>query len=66
MAHDIYGQFVDDTNELIASIESSMGKGGCKSYDEYTHLCGQIRGLRQAQQTFTDLAKASMEDDDHE
>ena len=38
--------------------------GGAKSYDEYRHICGVIRGLTQAEFLIKDLVQRLENDDD--
>lgn len=34
-----------------------LANGACKSFDEYQHLCGVIRGLATAERHLIDLAE---------
>lgn len=41
-----------------------LADGGAKSYDEYRHICGVIRGLAQAESLIKDLVQRLERNDD--
>lgn len=41
-----------------------LATGGAKSFDEYRHVCGVIRGLTQADSLIGDLVQRLENDDD--
>jgi hypothetical protein len=41
-----------------------MASGFCKSFEEYKHLCGEIRGLATAEEHLLDLAKKDEQADE--
>jgi hypothetical protein len=43
--------------EEIATNTSALQQGAAKTFDEYKHLCGVIRGLSLAQSHVTDLMR---------
>jgi hypothetical protein len=49
--------------ERVVSLVNFMADGGCKSYDHYKELCGNIRGLRAAQFESGDLVRKLKEYD---
>ena len=48
----------------IEALELTLCGGGCASYDEYRHLCGQIQGLRTALMVQNDLLRIEEESDE--
>jgi len=63
------GKTVFDVLEekLLASqraCEETLTEGAVKSFDEYRHTCGVIRGLALARREITDLARHYRENDD--
>lgn len=48
----------------IDNYTQDVARGDCKSLDDYRRLCGQIQGLRLAEQHLMDLAKRAETDDD--
>lgn len=43
-------------SEKLASLMDALARGDSKSFEEYKSLCGEIRGLRYAEQEVLDLA----------
>jgi hypothetical protein len=41
-----------------------LATGACKSFDEYQHLCGVIRGLATAERHLIDLAEEMEKQDE--
>jgi hypothetical protein len=50
--------------EEIGRLNEHAGSGQCKDFSEYANVCGQIRGLKSALNTTSDLARQEMENDD--
>ena len=44
-------------SEEIATNTAALQQGAAKTFDEYKHLCGVIRGLNLAQSHVTDLMR---------
>ncbi len=42
----------------------ALATGGCKTFDEYKHICGVIQGLAFAERHLLDLASAMETDDE--
>jgi hypothetical protein len=51
-------------NASIEALEQTLSRCGCKSYDEYRHVCGQIQGLRTALSIQEDLLRVQEENDE--
>jgi hypothetical protein len=51
-------------NDSIEALEQTLSRCGCKSYDEYRHVCGQIQGLRTALSIQEDLLRIQEENDE--
>ena len=51
-------------NASIEALEQTLSRCGCKSYDEYRHVCGQIQGLRTALSIQDDLLRIQEDDDE--
>jgi hypothetical protein len=54
---------IQQMNEEIRTIETNLGAGAAKDYNEYQNLCGKIRGLLIAREAINDL-KQTMENSD--
>jgi hypothetical protein len=50
--------------EEIGRLKEHVASGKCEDYGGYAHVCGQIRGLKHALNTTSDLAIKQMEADD--
>ena len=50
----------EDMNNYTDDIANGM----CKSFDDYQHLCGVIKGLAYAERHLLDLVKAAEENDE--
>lgn len=51
-------------NEQIVNYKEDVARGQCKTFDDYTKLCGTIRGLELAQDTLQTLLERALKDDD--
>lgn len=63
MIHDFAAFVVKDLQQNIDDYTAQM-VGGVKTWEDYRHLAGLIRGLRLAQDRITDLAKRGEPDDE--
>lgn len=63
---DVFEVLKQKCEEEIVVVTDALTKGSPENYATYQHLCGQIRGLRLAQQKIKDLSRAYKEDDDEE
>jgi hypothetical protein len=61
---DIFDLASSKLEEDVSALASSLIKGQAIDYSEYRYMCGQIRGLKVAQTTITDLLRQQEEDDD--
>lgn len=50
---------VREIDKLRGDQESHLSNGGAKSFDEYRHVCGVIRGLTHAESIIKDLVQRS-------
>jgi hypothetical protein len=50
--------------EEIGRLKEHIASGKCENYESYSHVCGQIRGLKHALNTTSDLAVKQEHDDD--
>ena len=50
--------------EEIGRLKEHVGSGKCETIEAYSHVCGQIRGLKHALNTLSDLAVKQEHDDD--
>ena len=66
MTETILSVLAAKNQEKLDILTNSLVTGSAKDYAAYTYMCGQIRGLKVAQNSIEDLAKAQMEDDDEE
>ena len=55
---------VDQIDELQSSLKNKISTQGASDYPMYTEMCGRIRGLRNARDMITDLAKKLEGNDD--
>lgn len=57
----IYTRFAEELNKIIRAdmnnYTDDMANGVCKTFDEYQHLCGVIKGLAYAERHIIDLLK---------
>lgn len=59
LAH-LHKQLLEDSRDSI----NFLADGGAKSFDEYRHVCGVIRGLAQADALINDLVQRLEKNDD--
>ena len=55
---------VREINKLRDDQVSHLSNGGAKTFDEYRHVCGVIRGLTHAESIIKDLVQRSEISDD--
>lgn len=55
---------VKEIDKLQTNHKAFLNEGGAKSYDEYRHVCGIIRGLTLAESIIKDLVQRSEMSDD--
>jgi hypothetical protein len=57
----IYTRFAEELNNLLRkdmnNYADDLANGVCKSYEEYQHVCGVIKGLSYAEQHLQSLVK---------
>ncbi len=57
----IYTKFAEELNNLLRrdmnNYADDLANGACKSYEEYQHVCGVIKGLSYAEQPLQSLVK---------
>ena len=64
MAATVFDVLNQKIEEFVLSASDALVVGKCADHSEYKYLCGQIRGLKVAQTTITDLMRKMQEDDD--
>ncbi len=62
--HALLSVTVREINKLRDDQVSHLSNGGAKSFDEYRHVCGVIRGLTHAESIIKDLVQRSEMSDD--
>lgn len=50
--------------EEIGRLKEHVASGKCEDFGGYSHVCGQIRGLKSALNTTSDLAIQQEQDDE--
>jgi hypothetical protein len=50
--------------EEIGRLKEHVAAGKCEDFGGYSHVCGQIRGLKSALNTTSDLAMKMEKDDE--
>jgi len=57
----LYTQYAEALNKRLRedmnNYTDDLATGVCKTFDEYQHLCGVIKGLAYAERHLLDLAK---------
>lgn len=53
----IIGVVLTELRARRAQLSEAVAQGAAKSYDEYRHMCGEIRGLTNVEMYLLDLAK---------
>lgn len=64
MATTAFSVVLKDIEEKRESIARALIDGAAKDYAEYRNLCGEIRGLSQAQMYINDLVRRLEQDDE--
>ena len=64
MAATAFSVVLKDIEEKRESIARALIDGAAKDYAEYRNLCGEIRGLSQAQMYINDLVRRLEQDDE--
>lgn len=64
MIEDFVKVLLAKVREDINNYSTDISTGGCRSYDDYKHLCGVILGLARAESYIQDLAKKVIESDE--
>ncbi len=59
-------KYLKALREEIADKVDSVGRGSCATIQEYAGACGEILGLRTAEQAFLELLKTTGEETDGE
>ena len=54
---------VEQTDDKVSQLKDFLAEGKCESFEEYTRICGEIRGLLTARGYALDL-KQNMENSD--
>lgn len=60
----LLASIVKEVDKLRDDQVSHLANGGAKSFDEYRHVCGVIRGLTHAETIIKDLVQRSETRDD--
>jgi hypothetical protein len=61
---DIFDVASSKIEEEVSTLTVSLSKGQAVDYNAYGYMCGQIRGLKVAQEIINDLLRKQMENDD--
>ena len=64
MAKTVFDVLEEKLAAAQRASEESLTEGAAKSFDEYRHTCGVIRGLATARREIADLAKNYREFED--
>ena len=49
---------------MISDRVDTLSTGRCENFQQYTHACGEILGLRKALEEFLSLKRQADDDDD--
>ena len=60
----VLGHVAKEIDKLQINHQTFLNEGGAKSYDEYRHVCGIIRGLTLAESIVKDLVQKMETSDD--
>ena len=60
----VLGHVAKEIDKLRDDQQTFLSGGGAKSFDEYRHVCGVIRGLTHAESIIKDLVQRSETSDD--
>ena len=55
--HKVLGHLLREIEKLKESNNTHLSGGGAKTFDEYRHVCGIIRGLNHAETLIKDLVQ---------
>lgn len=61
---DIFEVLSSKLEENVRNLKEHLGNGSCANHAEYSHVCGQIRGLKIALTTTKDLSRQYQEAED--
>jgi hypothetical protein len=64
MDEKVFGYLLKQLQERVASVQSAIVAGRAEDFAAYKGLCGEVRGLRLAQEIVEDLAKRMKQNDD--
>ena len=62
--HRVLGHVAKEIDKLRTDQQTFLNGGGAKSFDEYRHVCGVIRGLTHAENIVKDLVQRMENSDD--
>lgn len=60
----VLAYLVAEIDKLRANQNSFLSGGGAKTFDEYRHVCGVIRGLTHAESIVKDLVQRMEQSDE--
>jgi hypothetical protein len=60
----VLAYLVSEIDKLRANQNSFLSGGGAKTFDEYRHVCGVIRGLTHAETIVKDLVQRMEQSDE--
>ena len=60
----VLGHVAKEIDKLRTDQQTFLNGGGAKSFDEYRHVCGVIRGLTHAENIVKDLVQRMENSDD--
>jgi|TARA_R100001129_G_scaffold80969_1_gene55081 hypothetical protein len=60
--NDDYGLILKRISDQKTQIQEHLCMGGAKTFDEYTSMVGEYRGLLKIEQEILDLQKKAIED----
>jgi len=52
-------RYMHDLRESIQYVETTLGQGGAKNFEEYKYLAGKLHGLRASLDSMEQLLKAA-------
>ena len=55
--HKVLGHLLREIEKLKENNNTHLSGGGAKTFDEYRHVCGIIRGLNHAETLIKDLVQ---------
>ncbi len=65
MIDSVYLALISTMNREITNIQEHLADGSAKSFDEYRHLCGVVKGLTIAIGHVKDLQQINEEEDEY-